>query len=179
VHTVLFPAQYELLPIESSSCTLYSLGINKDGFILLLPKKDMAGTWTIHVVRVGEKDTMNWKGKFEEERVSVRVPRGATVRELLEAINGTKINMGSGPVDLRDLFPFVPSHMDLHRRGEESFLLEELSPKGTSAPEKETAKRSVPNCKWVAPQASPEQTLAEAGLCDGAELGIVGCCWEG
>jgi hypothetical protein len=127
------------------------------------PKPEVPG-WTIHIkivedcsgVRIYKKVTSTASFVFEKEG-------DATVEELINACKG---DPKTQTVSVMDLKPFDESFL-----GEDTGRYGRVQKQGKWVPEHKNPR--PPNCSWNPDIANPLQTLAEAGLCNGAELMII------
>lgn len=132
--------------------------------------------WTIHVVvidhAVGVRDHF-----LDNETISVEVNSETTVEELMERLKEKNVNRRQGgDLTMKDLQPFDKSKVGHNTghfgRGWHEGMVCEWIPKYPDA--------TGPNCSWNPSPLDPWQKIAEAGLCDGAELCIVNTsCWKG
>ena len=126
------------------------------------------GAWTIHLNSLrqytGARNAL--EVKFTH---SVELPAGskATVKELIDAL---KQHEKMGAITAMEIKPFDESKLGYMSGGGR---MRSAGPR-TWQPKIQDPK--PPNCTWNPDVSNPDQTLAAAGLCNGAQLQVVEVC---
>jgi len=132
--------------------------------------------WTVHVIWVDKQQGAK-NGMRVEERYAVPLPQcgDTSLEDFMKAVNAVKKKIRSD-LTVMDLSPFDESVL-----GYQTSLNRSLPDPNFVSKWVPTVSNPKPvNCTWTPDRTNPAQRIADAGLCNGAELTFVKVsCWRG
>lgn len=137
-----------------------------EGKKVYLPQEGQEGSWTIWTVVV-DKYTGARNSVSEKKRFGVKADPSTPIKQLIDGINAHPKNPQKDQTPM-SLSPFDPSTLGYRTGGSRG-----RRPATSPAEWVATNPDGKPNCSWKPDVANPDQTITEAGLCDGAELAII------